>query len=222
MAGRAASRHACTWDKRTGHRYRARGAARRRAAFQRCDDPVGVSRGGPLRPGQPAFAGGVARFSNNRTRPSKATARRRPSFTPPFGPSRGRPSGKAQPSPAPSTSAEMCRRSAVSTKRSKRFFDLCKARGPTGTARRAHSSRKRTEPHAEGGCRRGSQGEEISVYAVSTIDEGVALLTGVSAGERQADGSYPAASLNGRVQARLKTFADRARYFNGAPGKSGS
>jgi hypothetical protein len=64
--------------------------------------------------------------------------------------------------------------------------------------------------------------KKFSVHAVSTIDEGIALLTGVAAGERQADGSYPAASLNGRVQARLKTFADRARYFNGAPGKPGS
>jgi predicted ATP-dependent protease len=102
------------------------------------------------------------------------------------------------------------------------FFDLCKARGLTGTQgvlipRANVQNLMLREDVVEA-----AKEKKFSVHAVSTIDEGVALLTGVAAGERQADGSYPAASLNGRVQARLKTFADRARYFNGAPGKSGS
>ena len=102
------------------------------------------------------------------------------------------------------------------------FFDLCKARGLTGTQgvlipRANVQNLMLREDVVEA-----AKEKKFSVHAVSTIDEGIALLTGVAAGERQADGSYPAASLNGRVQARLKTFADRARYFNGAPGKSGS
>ena len=102
------------------------------------------------------------------------------------------------------------------------FFDLCKARGLTGTQgvlipRANVQNLMLREDVVEA-----AKEKKFSVHAVSTIDEGIALLTGVAAGERQADGSYPAASLNGRVQARLKTFADRARYFNGAPGKPGS
>jgi predicted ATP-dependent protease len=102
------------------------------------------------------------------------------------------------------------------------FFDLCKARGLTGTQgvlipRANVQNLMLREDIVEA-----AKEKKFSVHAVSTIDEGIALLTGVAAGERQSDGSYPAASLNGRVQARLKTFADRARFFNGGAGKPGS
>jgi predicted ATP-dependent protease len=102
------------------------------------------------------------------------------------------------------------------------FFDLCKARGLTGTQgvlipRANVQNLMLREDIVEA-----AKEKKFSVHAVSTIDEGIALLTGVAAGERQADGSYPAASLNGRVQSRLKAFADRARYFNGGAGKPGS
>jgi predicted ATP-dependent protease len=102
------------------------------------------------------------------------------------------------------------------------FFDLCKARGLTGTQgvlipRANVQNLMLREDIVEA-----AKEKKFSVHAVSTIDEGIALLTGVAAGERQSDGSYPAASLNGRVQARLKAFADRARYFNGGAGKPGS
>ena len=47
------------------------------------------------------------------------------------------------------------------------------------------------------------------VWAVSTIDEGIALLTGVPAGEPDRDGRYPPDSVHGRVAARLAVFAER-------------
>jgi lon-related putative ATP-dependent protease len=51
------------------------------------------------------------------------------------------------------------------------------------------------------------------VWAVRTIDEGIALLTGVPAGRRRADGSYPPASVHGRVAARLAGYARQLRAF---------
>jgi predicted ATP-dependent protease len=45
------------------------------------------------------------------------------------------------------------------------------------------------------------------VYAVSTIDEAVELLTGVSAGELNEAGEYPEGSINSRVQLRLTELA---------------
>ena len=41
------------------------------------------------------------------------------------------------------------------------------------------------------------------VFALHTVDEAIALLTGVDAGERGADGKYPEESVNGRVERRL-------------------
>ncbi len=45
------------------------------------------------------------------------------------------------------------------------------------------------------------------VYAVADVDEAIALLTGLEAGERGADGSFPLGSVNQRVEARLRTLA---------------
>ena len=53
----------------------------------------------------------------------------------------------------------------------------------------------------------------FAVWAVATIDEAVALLTGLPAGERRKDGSYPADSVNGRVEAGLDALAARTLDF---------
>jgi predicted ATP-dependent protease len=53
----------------------------------------------------------------------------------------------------------------------------------------------------------------FSIYAVSTIDEGIAILTGKDAGEADEKGNYPDDSINGLVVSRLKTFAESARRF---------
>ena len=44
------------------------------------------------------------------------------------------------------------------------------------------------------------------VYAVSTIEEGVEVLTGVPAGELRDDGTYPEGSVFGRAVARLEAI----------------
>ena len=50
----------------------------------------------------------------------------------------------------------------------------------------------------------------FSVWAVSTIDEGIELLTGVPAGARLDDGSYPAGSVHGRTKACLRSWLERS------------
>ena len=50
----------------------------------------------------------------------------------------------------------------------------------------------------------------FAIHAVSTIDEGIALLTGVEAGEADAEGNYPPESVNGRVVAQLERFTQKA------------
>ena len=51
------------------------------------------------------------------------------------------------------------------------------------------------------------------IYAVSNVDEGVEVLTGVTAGERGDDGSYPAWSVHYLVEERLREMAAKAREF---------
>jgi predicted ATP-dependent protease len=52
------------------------------------------------------------------------------------------------------------------------------------------------------------------IYPVSTIDEGIAILTGVEAGEPDDAGNYPQGTLNFAVQARLKELAEKVKSYS--------
>jgi lon-related putative ATP-dependent protease len=91
------------------------------------------------------------------------------------------------------------------------FFDVCKKRGWTGkqgvlipTSNVQHLMLRKdiVQAVADG---------SFAVYPIATIDEGIAVLTGVEAGEADARGYFPADSVNGLVQVRLRSFAER-RY----------
>lgn len=47
------------------------------------------------------------------------------------------------------------------------------------------------------------------VYAIETLNEGWPILTGLSAGVWQPEIGYPADSVNGRVEAQLRRFAEQ-------------
>ena len=88
------------------------------------------------------------------------------------------------------------------------FFDVCAARGLTGTqgvlipaANVQHLMLREDVVEA---CTAG----RFAIYPVQTIDEGIALLTGRSAGDRASDGKYPIRSVNRLVEDRLKQFAE--------------
>jgi lon-related putative ATP-dependent protease len=52
------------------------------------------------------------------------------------------------------------------------------------------------------------------IYPVSTIDEGISILTGIEAGVADASGAYPEGTVNERVARRLAELAERRRQFN--------
>ena len=54
---------------------------------------------------------------------------------------------------------------------------------------------------------------KFSIYAVSTIDEGIEILTGVPAGEPDDKGGYPEGTVHYLVEQRLEDLAKSARQF---------
>ncbi len=54
---------------------------------------------------------------------------------------------------------------------------------------------------------------KFHIWPVRTIDEGIEVLTGVKAGERQADGSFDADSVNARVDQQLRKMAEDLQRF---------
>jgi predicted ATP-dependent protease len=57
---------------------------------------------------------------------------------------------------------------------------------------------------------------QFHVWAVRSIDEGIALLTGVPAGERSGGGGFEPGSVNDRVDRRLKEMAEAMKDFGRA------
>jgi predicted ATP-dependent protease len=98
------------------------------------------------------------------------------------------------------------------------FFDVCRARGlsgeqgvliPASNVKHLMLRHDVVEAVAAG---------KFSVYPVETIDQGIEILTGVAAGERDGTGQFPGGSVNQRVEERLVEFAERARLPGpGAP-----
>jgi predicted ATP-dependent protease len=93
------------------------------------------------------------------------------------------------------------------------FFDLCMARGLTGrhgvlipasNVKHLMLRRDVIESVAEG---------KFHVYAVETIDQGIEILTGMPAGERDSSGRFADGTVNQRVEARLIELADKRRLF---------
>jgi lon-related putative ATP-dependent protease len=93
------------------------------------------------------------------------------------------------------------------------FFDLCKARGLTGTqgvlipsANVKHLMLREDVVVAVASGR-------FAVHPVATIDEGIELLTGLEAGAADTEGRYPEGTVNRRVYDRLVGFAEKRRSF---------
>lgn len=53
------------------------------------------------------------------------------------------------------------------------------------------------------------------IWAIKTVDEGIALLTDMEAGVKGDDGTYPENSVNGRVYVKLGRYADTAAKYAG-------
>jgi predicted ATP-dependent protease len=93
------------------------------------------------------------------------------------------------------------------------FFELCRERGLTGdqgvlipTANLPHLM---LETDVAQAVREGA----FHVWAITTVDEGIELLTGMTSGVAGPDGAFPEETFHGRVQARIAAFAELAREF---------
>jgi lon-related putative ATP-dependent protease len=93
------------------------------------------------------------------------------------------------------------------------FYATCKARGLTGRqgviVPAANLSNLMLDDEVVDAVRDG----RFHVFAVRSIDEGIALLTGLPAGRRRRDGTYSPGSVHALVAARLAAYADKLRVF---------
>ena len=96
------------------------------------------------------------------------------------------------------------------------FFDLCAARGLTGDQGVLLPASNVEHLMLRDDVVEAVAAGRFHIYPVESIDQGIELLTGVEAGERDGDGEYPEGSVNRRVEDRLRRLAEAARRFSGA------
>ena len=95
------------------------------------------------------------------------------------------------------------------------FFQVCQAKGLNGNQGviipRQNLKNLMLRPEVVDAVREG----KFHIYAVSTVDEGIEVLTGVDAGEREEDSTYPKDSINYKVTDKLKEMATKLKQFYG-------
>lgn len=101
------------------------------------------------------------------------------------------------------------------------YFDVCRERGLTGAHGVLIPASNVADLMLRGDVIEAVQAGRFRVFAVSTVDEGIALLTGVPAGAPGPDGAFPADSVNGRAQARLEAFARTVLAHGAEPSEDG-
>ncbi len=58
---------------------------------------------------------------------------------------------------------------------------------------------------------------QFHVYEVDSVNEAMELLTGLEAGERQPDGTYPDGTINDRIDKEVRRMGEVMRRFGRGP-----
>ena len=94
------------------------------------------------------------------------------------------------------------------------FFDICQARGLNGEQGVLLPADNVKHLMLRSDVVQAAAAGQFHVYAVETIDQALALLTGLESGERQADGHYPQGTVNHRVEQALMELAKLRQKFD--------
>jgi predicted ATP-dependent protease len=86
------------------------------------------------------------------------------------------------------------------------FFTACRLRGLTGLQGVMIPEHNVVDLCLSSAVQDACAAGQFRVYAIGRVEEGIELLTGISAGERDSDGEHPAGSVFGRVARTLDEF----------------
>ncbi|MEN6317629.1 MAG: AAA family ATPase [Syntrophaceae bacterium] len=87
------------------------------------------------------------------------------------------------------------------------FYDVCKAKGLTGTQGVIIPALNMPDLMLRKDVVKSVAEKKFHIYPVYTIDEGIAILTGIEAGQLNESGDYPSDTINYRVNEKLIALA---------------
>ncbi len=94
------------------------------------------------------------------------------------------------------------------------FFEVCRAKGLTGDQGVMMPSKNLKHLMLRDEVIDAVKSGKFHIWAVSSIDEGIEVLTGIEAGKRKDDGGYPEGTINYKVDKTLREMAGKLRYFS--------
>ncbi|MFN2195838.1 MAG: Lon protease family protein [Anaerolineales bacterium] len=93
------------------------------------------------------------------------------------------------------------------------FFEVCQAKGLTGDQGVLIPEQNVRDLMLKEDVRRAVEAGKFHLWSVKHVDEGIELLTGVKAGQRQEDGQFEPDSVNALVDAHLRQMAEDLEQF---------
>lgn len=90
------------------------------------------------------------------------------------------------------------------------FFDICKARGLTGSQGVIIPYQNVKDLVLKHEVLEAVKDGTFHIYPISKIDEGIEILMGVPAGKKSSKGKFPQNSVHGKVMRRLRNFHKKA------------
>ena len=88
------------------------------------------------------------------------------------------------------------------------FFQICKMRGLDGSHSVMIPIQNKKNLNLSDEVVEAVKDGKFHIYAISNIDEGIELLTGVPAGKKDSNGKFPAGTINYLAYEKLKRYAD--------------
>ncbi len=93
------------------------------------------------------------------------------------------------------------------------FFEVCKAKGLTGNQGVLIPYSNVQNLVLKDEVIQAIEANTFHIYPVNTINEGIEVLTGLTAGKRKADGTFEAGSIYALVDQKLKQMAEKLKEF---------
>ncbi len=93
------------------------------------------------------------------------------------------------------------------------FYEVCKAKGLTGDQGVIIPHQNVRNLMLKEEVVNAIKDGKFHIWPVARIDEGIEILTGVPAGEKDENGNYPADSVHGRASAKIAQWAEKLKEF---------
>jgi predicted ATP-dependent protease len=99
------------------------------------------------------------------------------------------------------------------TRKVEAFFDICKHKGLNGRQGVIIPEKNVPNLMLKKEVIDSVKAGQFHIWPISTVEQGVEILTGMDAGERQPDGTYPEGTLFSKVDERFLEIAEIVKKF---------